>query len=163
MALRDNMTPMGINQLMILQNFAMLRIKGFGCMAASEDIARQWHDGKGVHFACQIRTLTRHYQRFEQLPVEKRGGDGRQSLLNDKQVQKALQTYLSSLPTGEVTPAQYHRALNEWILPSLSYMLTARLSERTTRRWLIKMGWRRTVMQKGVYMDRHEREDVKEY
>ena len=37
------------------------------------------------------------------------------------------------------------------------------ISERTARRWLIKLGWRRTVVQKGVYMDGHERSDVVEY
>jgi len=40
-----------ITQLLILRNFATLRIKGCGRMAASEDIARQWREGKGAHFA----------------------------------------------------------------------------------------------------------------
>jgi hypothetical protein len=120
---RQNMTLTGINQLMILQNFATLQIKGLGRMATSEEIACQWHDGKGIHFACQIRMLARHYQHFEQLPVEKRGGDGGQSLINDEQVQRASQTYLSGLPAGEVTPKRFHHALNERILPSLGYML----------------------------------------
>ena len=59
------------NQLTILRNFAMLRIKGMGRIAVSEDIARQWHKGTGVHFACWIRLLACHYQLFEQLPIEK--------------------------------------------------------------------------------------------
>jgi hypothetical protein len=28
--------------------------------------------------------------------------------------------------------------------------------EWTARQWLIKLGWRLTVLQKGVYMDGHE-------
>ena len=32
-----------------------------------------------------------------------------------------------------------------------------------TRRWLIKLGWRHTLIKKGVYMDGHEHEDVIKY
>jgi len=37
--------PTQINQLIILRNFATLRIKGLGRMAASEQIVQQWHEG----------------------------------------------------------------------------------------------------------------------
>jgi hypothetical protein len=40
-----------INQLLVLRNFATLRLKGVGRMDASEAIAQQWHSGEGVHFA----------------------------------------------------------------------------------------------------------------
>jgi hypothetical protein len=40
-----------INQLMIIRNFVTLRLKGFGRIDASIQIARQWHDGDGVWFA----------------------------------------------------------------------------------------------------------------
>jgi len=43
-----------INQLLVLRNFATLRLKGIGCMDASRAIALQWHPGEGVHFACRI-------------------------------------------------------------------------------------------------------------
>ena len=59
---KQKASPSSINQLMILRNFATLQIKGLGRMAASNEIARQWFDGKGVHFARQIRSLARHYQ-----------------------------------------------------------------------------------------------------
>ena len=57
-----------INQLLILRNFATLRLKGLGRVAASKEIALQWHDkleGSSDHFACRIRALARHYQIFE--------------------------------------------------------------------------------------------------
>jgi hypothetical protein len=44
-----------INQLMILQNFATLRLKGHSCISTSNQIAQQWHekkDGLSIHFAC---------------------------------------------------------------------------------------------------------------
>lgn len=152
-----------INQLMVLRNFATLRLKGLGRIAASKAIAQQWHHGEGVHFARQIRYLARHYQLFEQLPDNKQGGDRGRSLLNDERLQAAARTYLSSLPTGEVTPKKLSRALTERILPSLGHMLKGPLSDRTMRRWLVKLGWRRKELRKGVYMDGHERQDVKDY
>jgi hypothetical protein len=152
-----------INQLMVLRNFATLRLKGVGRIAASEAIARQWQDGEGVHFACQIRYLACQYQLFEQIPANKQGGDRGRSLLNDERVQAAARTYLRTLLTGEVTPTKFGHALNERILPSLGYSLKAPLSGRTMRRWLVKLGWRHKELRKGVYMDGHERQDVKDY
>lgn len=152
-----------MNQLTILRNFANLRIKGVRRMAASEEIVRQWHESTGIHFARRIRFIARHYQLFEQLPAEKRGGDRGHSLLNDEQIQAGARAHLASLPTGEVTPKRFHHALHERILPSLGFILAKPLSERTARRWLIKLGWRRTMLKKGVYMDGHERPDVVEY
>jgi hypothetical protein len=49
-----------VNQLMILANFATLRLKGFSRTDASLQIANQWWDGKGIWFARRIRALARH-------------------------------------------------------------------------------------------------------
>jgi hypothetical protein len=84
-------------------------------------------------------------------------------LLKDERVQAAARAHLSTVPTGEVTPKEFCRALNEQILPSLGFALKDRLSERTARRWLVSLGWRHTRVKKGVYMDGHERPDVVEY
>jgi hypothetical protein len=162
-AYKGNKTRTRANQLTILRNFATLRIKGLGRIDASNELARQWHEGTGVHFARRIRFLARHYQLFEQLPIEKRGGDRGQSLLSNERIQMATRAYLSNLAVGEVTPRRFHNALNTQILPTLGYPPTKSLSERTARRWLIKLGWRRTMLKKGVYMDGHERPDVVDY
>ena len=37
------------------------------------------------------------------------------------------------------------------------------MAERTARRWLVKLGWRRTRLKKGIYMDGHEQSDVVKY
>ena len=97
------------------------------------------------------------------MPQEKRGAGGGQSLLKDEQVQTAVKAHLSSVPTGEVTPKQFHKALNDQILPVLGLAVKNGLSERTARRWLLALGWRRTRVKKGVYMDGHERPDVIKY
>ncbi|KAI9435017.1 hypothetical protein BJY52DRAFT_1230983, partial [Lactarius psammicola] len=73
-----------MNQLLLLRNFATLRIKGIGRMAASHDIARQWHEGEGIHFARRVRILARHYQLYEQLPTQNVGGYRGYSIFNDE-------------------------------------------------------------------------------
>ena len=60
-----------INQLMIISNFSTLQLKGSSCTQASIEIAHQWHKGPGNWFARRVRALTRHYQIFEKLPLEK--------------------------------------------------------------------------------------------
>ncbi|KAF7344173.1 hypothetical protein MVEN_01707700 [Mycena venus] len=108
------------NQLTIIRNFATLRLKGLGRLAASREIAAQWHEGEGFHFACQVRALARHYQHFEQLPVEKRGGlRASRSLLCDETVKTAAQDWLMAQKVGTVCPTLFQHALNEVILPAL--------------------------------------------
>ena len=60
-----------LNKLLVLQNFATLRIRGIGCIIASMQIAMQMADGVGTHLARHIRFIARHYQLFEQLPPQK--------------------------------------------------------------------------------------------
>lgn len=155
------------NQLMILRNFATLRLKGYGRMEASFEIVEQWHEkdgGSDIHFARTIRCLTRHYQIFEQLPKERRGGrNNSQSLLKDEIVRTTSRTWLIEQPIGSITPNKFKHALNDIILPSLGMLPDKPLCERTSRCWLVKLGWTRTILRKGVYMDGHERVDVVEY
>jgi hypothetical protein len=156
-----------INQLMILRNFATLRLKGHSRISASNQIAQQWHekmDGSSIHFARRVRSLARHYQIFEQLPVERRGGGkNAQSLLRDEAVKKAALSWLTEQAVGSLTPSKFMEALNGVILPSLGITTKRLLCERTARRWLIKLGWVRSRVKKGVYMDGHERPDVVKY
>jgi len=153
-----------INQLLILRNFATLLLKGLGWIKASSDIACQWKEGEGKHFARKVRALARHYQVFEQLPREKRGGEKEaRSPLFDERVKRAACGWLTSQAVGQVSPRRFQEALNVEILPSLSIELKRPLCERTARRWLLKLGWRLTMLKKGVYMDGHEREDVVKY
>ena len=74
-----------INQLLIISNFATLRLKGLSCTQASLEIARQWHEGQGNWFSRRVRALARHFQIFEKLPVEKWGGSANaRSWLHDE-------------------------------------------------------------------------------
>lgn len=109
-----------INQMMILSNFATLSLKGISRIQASEEIAHQWHEGEGKWFARRVRALARHYEVFEQLPIEHRGGlKNVRSLLKDETVKKRTREYLTNLPTGKVTPKGLQNALNSEIFPEL--------------------------------------------
>ena len=46
-----------VNQLLIIRNFATLHLKGYNQIDASLDIACQWHEGEGVHFAQKVEQL----------------------------------------------------------------------------------------------------------
>jgi hypothetical protein len=153
-----------INKLMIICNFATLRLKGRSRVEASLEIAAQWHEQDGVWFSRKVRALARHYQIFEQLPVESRGGlRNARSLLKDELVKKRVLDYLQSLPTGKVMPKALQATINTVILSGLGITPKKPISTRTARRWLIKLGWRYTQVKKGVYMDGHEQADVVKY
>jgi hypothetical protein len=145
-----------------LQNFATLQIKGIRRLAASQEIARQWHEGEGIYFARRVRILAHHYQLYEQLTAHSWGGYRGNSIFNDECIQTAAHQWLSNLSTGEVSPRQFCRALTEEILPVLGLNKDS-VSEQTARQWLVKLGFCWTHLKKGVYMDGHEQNDVVQY
>jgi hypothetical protein len=157
-----------INQFVILRNFATLRIRGYGRIEASEQISLQWRDGAGTHFARQVRALARHYQIFETLPKERRGGARAGtttglSLLLHEGVEARTRSWLTAQPSGSVTPTQLAHALENEIFPDLQITPLKPLTPQTARRWLLRLGWRHTTVRKGVYKDGHNREDVVQY
>ena len=108
---------------------------------------------EGSKFTC-------HYQIFENLPVEKHGSaENSCSWLHDEWVKIQTCNWLTTQRTGEVTPCWLQHALNGIILLKLNISLLNSISEHTACQWLIKLGWHQTLVQKGVYMDGHERED----
>ncbi|KAE9392941.1 hypothetical protein BT96DRAFT_967294 [Gymnopus androsaceus JB14] len=124
--------------------------KGGLPLSTSHEIALQWYEGtgSGIHFASQL---------FEQLPKEKRGGKrNSRTLLTDESTCKAARAWLTAQEVGTVTPYKFQTALNQTILPSLGITCEP-------RRWLVTLGWRLTVLRKGVYFDGHERPDVVKY
>ncbi|EDR04366.1 uncharacterized protein LACBIDRAFT_330618 [Laccaria bicolor S238N-H82] len=129
-----------LNKLMIICNFATLRIKG-----RSRIEARRFEHS---------RAITKYSNNFQSSIVV---------LLKDELVKKRILDFLQSLPTGKVTPKKLQVAVNTVILPALDITPKKPIGTRTARRWLIKLGWRYTQVKKGVYMDGHERDDVVKY
>ena len=153
-----------LNQLLIISNFATLHLKEISWTQASLEIAWQWHEGEGNWFAQRVHALARHYQIFEALPIEKHGGSrNSRSWLYDEQVKTWTQDWLTLQKTGDVTPHWLWYPLNGTIFPELNINLAKGISEHTACQWLIKLGWHWTVVQKGVYMDGHECNDIVEY
>ena len=138
-----------------------------GCIEASKESARQWHqklEGPSEHFARRIRALACHYQIFEHLPKERRGGiKNSQSVMKNKAVLCTSCAWLIQQKKGSVTPGNFQKGINEVILPSLSIFPSRPPCEWTARQWLIKLGWQHTKIKKGVYIDGHERADVVSY
>jgi hypothetical protein len=138
--------------------------KGVSWTQASLENAWQWHKGQGNWFAQRVQVLARHYQIFEALLIMKHSGSrNSRSWLYDEQVKTWTWDWLTSQKTGDITPRQLQSALNGTIFPELNINLANRISERTACWWLIKLGWHWTVVQKGVYMDGHDRDNVVEY
>lgn len=54
----------------------------------------------------------------------------------------------------QVTPAKLRRYMNEFLFPSLEIEDT--IHESTAIRWLKKLGYTVSRVQKGVYVDGHE-------
>lgn len=55
-------------------------------------------------------------------------------------------------------PSKLRKYVNEHLLPELG--IRGSICERTAARWLNKLGFRVCNVQKGVYVDGHEREEV---
>lgn len=108
--------------------------------------------------------LARYYKVFECLPSEQRGGKANtKSFLNNELVQLACHSWLSAQKAGTMTPKKFMAAVNDKILISLNINLRKPIVERTARQWLLCLGYRRTLIKKGVYMDGHEHPDVVKY
>lgn len=108
--------------------------------------------------------MAHHYQLWEQLPQEKHGGECKVwTLLSDEKVKRAVHDWLAVQMAGSVMHQLLRDALNGDIFSTLMVTPKQPLSEQTAHQWLIKLGWRLTVLQKGVYMDGHERQDAVEY
>ena len=59
---------------------------------------------------------------------------------------------------GQVRPSELCKYVNEYLLPEQGF--EGSICERTAARWLNKLGFRACDVQRGVYVDGHEREEV---
>jgi hypothetical protein len=147
-----------------LYRFATLCIKRLGRIAASVHIALSQHKGEGAWFAQHIHALVHHFEKYEQLPIECWGGRCKGSChLDDEDVNRAAQSWAEMQKIGMLTSSRFCRALNATIFPDLIIAFKKPLSNHTAHWWMHKLGFHQTILQKGVYMDGHEHEDVINY
>ncbi|KAF9455341.1 hypothetical protein BDZ94DRAFT_1370850, partial [Collybia nuda] len=109
---------------------------------------------RGPHYARTICNMACHLLRTGMLPQTKQGKGGHhESLLNKPEINSALQRWVKGM-----RPAKLRRYVNEFLLPELKIEST--ICESTAMRWLKKLGFSLCRVQKGVYVDGHERADV---
>ncbi len=88
------------------------------------------------------------------IPIEEGGFGGRvSSLVSNSRFIKLTQMY-------QMWPHKLCRYLNMFLMPSLQ--LEDSISEVTAVHWLTKLGFKLSRVQKGMYVDGHERPDVVE-
>ena len=114
---------------MIISCFATLHLKGFSHTQSSIEVLWQWHEGKGNWFAWCVRALAGHYQIFEKLPIEKRGGLGTLDHGFTMSLKKSTLNCLTSQKTGEMTPCKLAYALNETLFLELNITPKTPISE----------------------------------
>jgi hypothetical protein len=133
--------------------------------AASRLVAQSNHlenDGKAL--ARRIRALFKHYQSFGGLPAETRGGKRKgSSYLDNEDVFLACRAWLLQQELGTVTPNNFRVAINQEILPRLLISCNKSIGRTSTYNWLLRLGFYKSEVKKGVYVDGHEREDVIAY
>jgi hypothetical protein len=64
---------------------------------------------------------------------------------------------------GTVTPNNFKVAINQEILPRLLISCNKEIGRIATYNWLLRLGFYKLEVKKGVYVDGHEREDVIAY
>ncbi|KAJ7834295.1 hypothetical protein B0H13DRAFT_223307 [Mycena leptocephala] len=122
--------------------------------------------GKGEFYARSLRSMAVHLLTHGTLPEKQQGkGAHHESLLLIPAVHEALQEWVKGTLdvdkggfVGRMRPAKMRRYVNDFLLPELKIANT--ISESTAVRWLKRLGFRLARVQKGVYVDGHERPDV---
>lgn len=156
-----------ITQLSAIAQYVKLRDKYLQhartkrpCLSSSLAIARRM--GKGPYFARQIRNNERYLSQHHCLPPHKGGAyRGHATLLDNEAVVHAVHRYLASQSLGTITPRNLCHHVNNVILPALDLIGDEmNISERTLINWLKKLGYLCKDVQKGMYIDGHERPDV---
>jgi len=133
--------------------------------AASRLVAQSNHlENDGKRLARRIRALFKHYQSFGGLPAETRGGKRNgHSYLDNEDVFQACRAWLLQQELGTVTSDNFRMAINEEILPRLMISCSKGICRTSTYNWLLRLGFYKSEVKKGVYVDGHEREDVVAY
>ena len=133
--------------------------------AASKLVAQSNHvENDGRTLARRIRALFRHYQTFGGLLAKTRKGKKKgSSYLDNKDVFQGCKGWLLQQELGTITPNNFRIAINIEILPRLLISCGKGISCACTYRWLSRLGFYKSEVKKGVYVDGHEREDVIAY
>ncbi|KAF8148809.1 hypothetical protein B0H34DRAFT_198739 [Crassisporium funariophilum] len=112
--------------------------------------------------------MASHLIKTGELSVRRQGkGAQHDSLLNNPAIKSAVQNWVRGLLlydkggfNGWMKPHKLRRYVNEFLLPKMKIEDT--ISKTTAVQWLKKLGFSLSRVQKGVYVDGHERPGVVE-
>ncbi|CAG8510641.1 3870_t:CDS:2, partial [Scutellospora calospora] len=116
----------------------------------------------GPWLARCIRRWANKCMKKELIEPDLRGRFPSKSFLHDELVSIQLAAYLRS-QKFKVDPIMVKDYFEQNILPQLNIESVQKISVRTCRRWMHKLGFRYQRYQKGTYVDGHECPDVVEY
>ncbi|KAL7413687.1 hypothetical protein BDY24DRAFT_389299, partial [Mrakia frigida] len=159
------LNPLQVSNLTDIAEFFRLVVKGAGNRTQiSEQLGRAKTRGDGVHRGRRICFLASYYLREKGLPSELRGGyrAGSCMLVDYQEVMVAAKVWLYAQKLGEVNPTRFREEINSHILPSRLDLFRP-ICEKTAVRWLYRCGFRRAFTKKGVFVDGHDKEEVKRY
>lgn len=124
--------------------------------------------GQSTHnFERKIKSQARYLAKHGSLPPYQCGNHTTHaSLLDNESVNIKISEYLASLPSGEIMLRKFRAHLVQVIFPALDPILLKQarknsISLRTACRWLRRLGYALHQAKKGVYIDGHERPDVR--
>lgn len=133
-------------------------------MTASQKVAARM--AKGPYFSRRVRYATNYLQSHKCLPPYNRGKGARHaSWLDNEQFTLKIKLWLAQQKIGEIRVKDLRQHFLDKILPLLTpdtaQRASMKIADSTIRRWLRKLGYEPHTHRKGLYVDGHERPDVK--
>ncbi|GES72956.1 hypothetical protein RCL_jg15606.t1 [Rhizophagus clarus] len=157
----QQLTPGYKMRLKAVQYYFQLLRKGHAKLKASQIVAELLN--RGLWFARCVRSWAKAFKNYGDIPKDNRGQHLKgSSILDDEDIQLKVASYLRQ-HKFDITVDSFLDFISEEILPSVGIENKTTISKKTATRWLKKMGFIFSRYAKGIYVDRHEREDVVAY
>jgi len=136
-------------------------LDGMGKMKASEKVAKEFLK-KGPWQARRLREWGNEFLEVGALSQHFQGAHSKTpSLIQDPVFFDMCQEWASSQQPEKRTPSTLKAFIQEKIFPELG--LQGKIHENTCRAYLERLGYTLSAVKKDVYVDGHERQDVKDY
>jgi hypothetical protein len=134
------------------------RLEGKGKVALSQHLAKILFSG-GNYKGTSIREWAKFYAAKGCLPGYHWGCHQKtQSFVEDEDFREKCLIWLRS--KKEVFPADFHSYLVQELLPAFTGRPKHKLTVKTTRKWLRKLGWELSEHKQGAYFDGMDRPEV---
>jgi hypothetical protein len=150
-------------KLQAIQQYLRIRQTGIGKGQACLQVAIV--NGKTPYWGRCILCWASQWKTNKKIVLSRRGKHPKtKNLLADSDVYLLINSWLREHHKFDVTPAMLQKHVSEVVLPAVGITNEKnRISERTATRWLRALGWTRSEVKKGIYVDGHERADVVAY